>query len=777
MGEEIAIEKLHPRTHFTAVRPFYTHIRKDMQGAILRATPAYKLWLCSLGESNPPFLLVSDPRGDLPKGEHCLTLRQLDFADLYAFFEKNGYPDPETIKHMARLFNARSQESDAREFFHEIMKGGHFFRTCSPLSDGYRAHLLENMETLDHEIELFLSEGCRKDPRILFWARSRLVKASDNLADHWLEKFRGHALVIKNPKAGFSHLAQKLGLCAGYASAASIRGYADGDGRVVHGLYHNLFGSLTLDEVSHYRDIVSDLALTFMEQGKQTVISAGVRIQNVGAPSISMILNAGCDMATPRDMLEAIDRVLPQLTTVPEAFGSRFGLIIFSGTLLQTEQLTHVPQDTVEETALVVSALFEVVVPQVRTIYRHPRVQEWLNQTIAAYRDRILRLSQHFPEQFLFGKRCKIFWQDHARGAYRHVRGVALEHALSRMVGELLSAPSSGPAVGVEAVEPVEPVRGVGVSEDLISRVLDLADDALADVMAINLESLKQMVEATSASQDVLREIQVSQFDSLRPGYLKAMVFAYVLWVARKKPPPRQYATFTDLTIIYNDIDKSILREYVGNWYENFGRVVDGFEKLTPAGRNEVARTLGTRLGIDLVYSGNEGMWLLRAVNDVSPLCTHVLDLLQQPGGDPSEPSTPSTASTGSPLENKVTQETQVQSATRVDPIEKEADDHLGNYFGGRPANSLIDESFAQVEKERIKETIREVERTKTIATKPWREQIWWIRDNVRREVGEPMLHAYLQQAVPVTQLAAIVEEAKKMGLIFEISPGKFKIL
>ena len=45
------------------------------------------------------------------------------------------------------------------------------------------------------------------------------------------------------------------------------------------------------------------------------------------------------------------------------------------------------------------------------------------------------------------------------------------------------------------------------------------------------------------------------------------------------------------------------------------------------------------------------------------------------------------------------------------------------------------------------------------------------------KEVGEPMLHAYLQQAVPVTQLAAIVEEAKKMGLIFEISPGKFKIL
>ena len=101
-----------------------------------------------------------------------------------------------------------------------------------------------------------------------------------------------------------------------------------------------------------------------MEQGKQTVIG-GVRIQNVGAPTVPMILSAGCDMTTPRDMLEAIDRVLPQRQPF-QAFGSRFGLIIFSGNL-QTEPLTR-HRTLLKKNGLVVSALFEEVVPKVRNL-------------------------------------------------------------------------------------------------------------------------------------------------------------------------------------------------------------------------------------------------------------------------------------------------------------------------------------------------------------------------------------------------------------------------
>lgn len=610
--------KLKNISEFTVVEPFYHHMKKAVYNQILKAEAGYVLWKCAFGKNSPPFYLVAKPNQVLPRGEARKCLYQLDFQEIYDLFENHGYPEDEALRKLCMQFGIGHRDRGSREMALDIMRTGNFFTITSPLS----VEFLESLdpETVQQEIDLFLSEGCRKDPTVLFWAKSRLPQVSDSVKDFWIEKYRGHTLVIKNPKAGFSHLAQKAGLCAGYASAASVRGFSDAKGNICHGMYHQYFGSLTLDEVLHYKDLVSDIALTFMEQGRQSVLSGGVRIENVGAPAISLILNAGQDTATTRDMLEAVDKVLPQMTSVPEAFGSRFGLIVFSDRLNQVQQEEFLSQQEIEENEAVVQAMFEAATPVVQALYKTQAIQKWLNQPLTDYRRRVLRLCQEFSEQIMFGKRCQIFWKDHARGAFRHVRGVALEHALADSLAELLD---------VEAVEAVGGWHFRGnpnstTSTELVNRVTARAEEALQDVIAINLHSLRQMVSSTESSSEVLNEMLVSQYQELKPGYLKAIVCALALAVGSGRVSPDQYATPVDLCYSYNQMKKEWLRDNIGKWYENFGRVMDALDKLKPSGRQASSRRLSMRFGIDLVYSVNQSAWTVRSTNSLLPLREHI---------------------------------------------------------------------------------------------------------------------------------------------------------
>jgi len=67
---------------------------------------------------------------------------------------------------------------------------------------------------------------------------------SDSLDDYKLERFRGHAFIVKNPKTGFSTFALKCGKVVDYSTAASVRGYCDSQGNIKHGTFHGQFGSL-----------------------------------------------------------------------------------------------------------------------------------------------------------------------------------------------------------------------------------------------------------------------------------------------------------------------------------------------------------------------------------------------------------------------------------------------------------------------------------------------------------------------------------------------------
>ena len=271
---------------FQVIEPFYLHVKQNIRGEVLELEPIYKIYKCSFGAGNIPFFIIANHVKELPEGDNEKCLKVLQFPELVEYFEKVGYPDnPKIVEQLASHCKIparieydeiiegenRTKLLNIRRTMLNVFRAGLFCRITLPISEKLMQELLEDESKFKNELELYLSEKCKKDSKLLFWGRTRLVKVSNSLDDFWIEKYRGHSLIIKNPKTGFSQLAQKVGINIAYASQASVRGYADAQNNIHHGIYHANFGSIVFDEASRYKEIAADMAMTFMEQGKQRV--------------------------------------------------------------------------------------------------------------------------------------------------------------------------------------------------------------------------------------------------------------------------------------------------------------------------------------------------------------------------------------------------------------------------------------------------------------------------------------------------------------------------
>lgn len=608
------MKKIYKPTTFYIQKELYLHVKKHVakDGNIVHTEPIYKLYVANLGKGNPPILILTNHIKNFKLGENKAVLMKLPKQEIDSYFKKHGFPNLQMysayIEEVKQWFE--SQDFLATLPYEEALRqyatnyvGSEIYKITLPLSDEYLQWLIDNQNELKKEVNLYLYEKCKKDAKQITWAKSRLVIVSDELSDHWIAQYRSHAFIVKNPKTGFSRYSQKVGRSVSRTTIASISGWADAKGNVHHGAGHGNFRSLTLDEASRYQEVVSDFHQTFTEQGKQENDSAAYRFTNLGAPTVSTISNAGEETATPTEMLYAIDSILPRITTVPEAFGSRMGLVICSYKLLRVEKEKFVSQEEIFRNQLVIDSLFEAVAPKVKLLYRNVKIQTWLEQPLEDYKQQILSLVNGFIDPY-FGKRCKLFWIDHAEGAYRHVRGVALELAIVDKLGEILKR---------------------NVDDALINEIIKKAEEELETVMSINLDSLKEMIEITKDAEPLIEKMFALRYENLKPTYVKALVFAYThVLVKNPKMNPKQFLNLNDLSASYNSIKTEKLQNMFGAKYSlGFSTILQALNKLTSEGKKEVTALLETRFNIELRQSS--GKWQIRSLgNEIDYLTNHV---------------------------------------------------------------------------------------------------------------------------------------------------------
>jgi len=601
-------KKLYPVVKFTVRAPLHTYVKETItEDKILQAERIYKLWLASFDIGNIPFIILTNHIKELQLGDMEGTLRWLDAGELLKYFEDKGYPPEHVVKKLCKVFmiepdieedeETKEKKIDVRKTMLKIINLNRFFKLTLPITDEYLQELLGNPEKLQKEIDFFITEKMKKDSRVYFWAKTCLPIVSDALEDYWIERYRGHTFVVKPPKTGFSYFAQKVGRCVGYASSASIRGFSDSQGNIRHGVIHANFGSIMLDEASHYKDIVADVALTFMELGKQEVTTAGLTLTNLGAPKLTITINAGQDVAKPRDFLEALDKMLPKLTTVPEAFGSRFGLIIFARKMQPVEMKEFVSQKEIKKNELVVRSIFEEASKYVKEIYAGYRIQEWLNKPLPEYEKQVRKLVDKLPEQYLFGQRVKIFWLDHAKSGYRHVRGVALEAALVDLIDRIIES------------------KGI-ITEDLEDEILEKAEEYLQTVININLDSLREMINVTEETEPLLKELIQKRYKSVEQGYIKALIKLLAIAVKKEGFNPERYFVLEELSKYYDKLSDEEKKEFGARYAHGFSKIIQAIEKLKPSGLKNLQHKLETDFGIELSRSDTQKVWLLRVLSE-----------------------------------------------------------------------------------------------------------------------------------------------------------------
>ena len=163
-------EKTYKPIKFNVVEPFYLHIKKKInKNKVLEVEPIYRLWKCSFGEGNVPFLILTNPINTLSLGDNEKCLAIPTYEELVNYFLKHGIPEEHIIKQLIKLFNfepiyvENTKEIDYNKTFLAMLQLGKIYKITLPITNDYLQELIENPSELKRQIDLFLTEGCKKD--------------------------------------------------------------------------------------------------------------------------------------------------------------------------------------------------------------------------------------------------------------------------------------------------------------------------------------------------------------------------------------------------------------------------------------------------------------------------------------------------------------------------------------------------------------------------------------------------------------------------------------
>jgi len=328
--------------------------------------------------------------------------------------------------------------------------------------------------------------------------------------------------------------------------------------------------------------------LTFWESGNQKIKSGARGILDIGAPSLAVIVNVGRETATPEDMFEAVDGVISKLTSLPEAVGSRFGLILISYTLKQIPKVTA-SIEKVNENKGIIRGIFELLTPKVKEIYHNQKIINWLEEPLDDYTKDVSALAKNFPEELMFGKNAKIFCIDHGKGAYRHMKGAALESTIVDLGHEILFN---------------------RITDKLTKKILSKAKEELEKVKAVNIDSIRTMIKISEESGKVLKEILTRKYESLK-GYKKALVFAYTYYISNHEDLQDKRILFNEINAEFSRIDYEKRKELFGG-YSSFNRIIGAMEKLNPDSKRKLQADLEILFDLELRYSPKENQWTIK---------------------------------------------------------------------------------------------------------------------------------------------------------------------
>lgn len=389
---------------------------------------------------------------------------------------------------------------DWEDFSRDLSPTFTFYRVAPPVCE---EELLKIPRSdLEASVDYHVGGNFTLDPRIKAWGYGGLVRFPQHTRFVPWTKFRGHALIIKSPKSGCSHIAKRTMPTYDQISTKSFEGFADADGNVAYSPLHENYHACVLDEIDQLDDGVMRKLFAFMESGEYLSVKATKRINNQGNSRVSFITNPK-SMDENRGMVFAVNSILDAYFDVLfkltagnfVAAMSRFGLVIVSSNVKEAEgkPLPWREQTYHDEVS---SSLFDVLSHKVAKVYDDDQTQSWLSRPIDFYNEAVKDLIDNF-EDF----RLKSAWGSQ-RVAYRHVKGAALEISLAENAFDLLHG-------NIDT-----------------SYILEDAGAILEDVVGWNLDSLREIVNTSKREESV--DALASRLKRAKPAYIVPILAALI---------------------------------------------------------------------------------------------------------------------------------------------------------------------------------------------------------------------------------------------------------
>jgi hypothetical protein len=464
------------------LKPLYVHTEplfvKEPDGTMVleREEILWTLWEAGRKPESRRFLILdSDGYVREKRTAYCLAL-----ADPQEVAEAVRAAPEDVLKRLKRIAGAGGGgkggegggEEDERLAVAEALVRRQL--VLKPVPSLRNAEFLRDIDWRAFVEEELLTYGAPVDPRVLAARRALALKGVDG-------RYSPHALIVVPSGVGKSVFPKVFGLLCDRATPKTLIGYATSE-KVERGLIDGAEEVIGFDQIESSE--VGNLArymLDYMEDGRCTFAVGGAVVVEEGTAPLLFLANP-LGTGGEKDFQHVLDMVnenpalggrIAIIVYIPNEEAERKEVSVIRGTPYELS-----PEEEEKWRGLVrlLRAVEDYCRKELRAIYRHPKVVEWLKRPIAVEgedgRSRsYLEAVKEIAGSLAAGNpKLYEFLLNHASQAGRKIRGAALQAAL------------------------LYNLKDIALNEHSIEKILEEAEERLREIVSVNLGSIASIV-------------------------------------------------------------------------------------------------------------------------------------------------------------------------------------------------------------------------------------------------------------------------------------------
>jgi hypothetical protein len=474
--------------------------------------------------ANPP-ILVLDHEGLVTPGRVAYPLRLYQPKDVVSYAELWDDVPPVVIEKIQKLLEYYPTTATGKSFDPSVLlKHKILYEPTLRLAD---TKLLEKIDWANFVEKELLSFQAEKDPRLKTVFKATILRGSEM-------QFCPHALICTGSGTGKTQIFDLAGIRRDKITAVSLIGTRT-ENRYSEGLVQDQTLPICIEQLeSQTAHEIFRFMLSFMEKGKASASTAFGSLTIEGQCTFVVTANP---TGYETDKIGTFRSLIDSLGSNHVALGRRLGLLIYGGegVYQRVKSLQSLDETAWNVRFELFRSIEEYAYPLVQNLFKEPQIRAWLETQIPDYEANVNTLASQIEDRSI-----KEFLRTHGYGAYRHIRGGALNCAIMDLLLEFVKLRQAN----------------AGIPQETIDHLIFKANEYTSQLVNINLESIANI----SKTLETEWQLQAMLFQKF-PKYLKDTVTTVKAYKDQNKEHVAEEVTFASLEKYFNQTG--------GNYWSN----------------------------------------------------------------------------------------------------------------------------------------------------------------------------------------------------------------